>query len=128
VNLFSYKLHEAYQGKDFAILAQPANMFGYQEPKVGNDLLEEIRNKWKAKFTLFNRVTSVNDKAASPLFDYLQNHPNCKGTLGNKIKLSFSKFLVGKDGVPVKRWGGKDDPMGKSVLAAIDKALGNDAL
>jgi len=73
-------------------------------------LLDEIRNKYLAKFMIFER-NDVNGNNAEPLFLYLQKHKNCPGLLGfNGIKWNFTKFLVNKQGVPVKRFAPKDDP------------------
>merc|ERR1712178_17609 len=109
-------------------------MFGYQKPNTGDELKKESEKKYgipgvpgTPKFTIFERVSTVNkgaDKDGSELFMYLQNHEKCSGgILGNSIKLSFTKFLVGKDGNPLARFGGKEDPMGKKIISKIEEAL-----
>lgn len=92
------------------IIGQPCNQFGKQEPKQGQALVDEIRGKWGAEFMICERE-DVNGKDASALFKYLQKHKNCPGILGmNSIKWNFTKFLVNKSGVPVKRFGPKTEP------------------
>jgi len=104
------ELHNKYNDQGLVILGQPCNQFGKQEPKTGKDLQDEIRTKWGAKFTIFER-NDVNGDNAEPLFLYLQKHKNCPGLLGfNGIKWNFTKFLVNKEGVPVKRYAPKDEP------------------
>jgi len=115
------QLHDEYHDQGLVIIGQPCNQFGKQEPKQGKELLDEIRNKWNAKFTLFERA-DVNGKDATELFLYLQKHKNCPGLLGfNAIKWNFTKFLIGKDGQPIKRWAPKDDP--RKAEDDIKKAL-----
>ena len=51
---------------------------------------------------MFSKV-DVNGDSADPLFKFLTS--NKKGLLGSsKIKWNFTKFLVDKDGNPVKRF------------------------
>jgi len=86
-------------------------------------LHQHLQEKWQPKFlsTYFERK-DVNGDNASELFKYLQNHKNCPGILGfNGIKWNFTKFLVGRDGVPIKRYGPKDEP--KKAEKDIVKAL-----
>jgi glutathione peroxidase len=45
------------------------------------------------------------------------------GTLGKKIKWNFTKFLIGKDGQPIKRFAPTKKP--KDIEEYIKKALGN---
>jgi len=105
------KLHNQYKDQGLVIIGQPCNQFGKQEPKEGKELSDEIRGKYKAEFMICERE-EVNGKNASDLFLYLQKHKNCPGILGmNSIKWNFTKFLVNKSGVPVKRFGPKTEPM-----------------
>jgi len=120
------ELHEKYNNQGLEIIAQPCNQFGSQEPLEGQDLYNHITSKYQPKFmeNYFAR-NDVNGKNASELFLYLQNHKNCPGFMGiNSIKWNFSKFLIGKDGVPIKRFGPKENPLG--FEKHIVKALGND--
>ena len=44
----------------------------------------------------------VNGRAAHPVFRYLKDE--LPGILGGRIKWNFTKFLVGRDGKPLKRF------------------------
>jgi len=103
-------LQNKYASKGLVILAQPSNQFGGQEPLSGKKLLDHVKSAFGAEFQFFER-NDVNGNSAVPLWLYLQNHPNCGGTLGNGIKWNFSKFLVDKNGQPVKRFGTTDSPL-----------------
>jgi len=102
-------LHERYSAAGLVIVGQPCNQFGKQEPLDGQALKEHIDNKYKPLWTICEKE-DVNGKDATELYKFLQSHKNCKGTLGNKLKWNFTKFLVGKDGVPCKRYSPKTSP------------------
>ena len=117
------ELEETYQnyGKDgFEVLAFPCNQFGGQEPGSNEQIQEFCEIGYKTTFPLFSKVDVKGDKA-SPLFQYLTE--SLPGLLGSKaIKWNFTKFLIGPDGVPVKRFAPKDSV--KSVVAPeIEKLL-----
>lgn len=57
---------------------------------------------------MFSKI-NVNGDGADPLWKYLKHKQG--GTLGSFIKWNFTKFLVDKNGQPVKRWGPKDPPL-----------------
>jgi glutathione peroxidase len=69
---------------------------------------------------MFDKV-DVNGKNAHPIFDYLKDELG--GTLGKKIKWNFTKFLIGKDGQPIKRFSPTTKP--KDIEKYIKKALNN---
>ncbi len=59
-------------------------------------------------FTLSEKV-EVNGAAAHPLFRYLKKA--APGVLGSEaIKWNFTKFLVGRDGTVVRRYGSMTPP------------------
>ena len=107
-------LHKKYAKDGLVILAQPSNEFGAQEPLEGSKLLNYIKasfcNAPDTEFQFFERA-EVNGENALPLWLYLQNHPNTTGSFGNGIKWNFTKFLVDKNGQPMKRFGTKDGPL-----------------
>ncbi len=95
-------LYEKYKD-DLVVLAFPCNQFGKQEK--GNS--EEIKNfcdlRFNISFPLFDKI-DVNGRDAHPLYKYLKKAlPGLFGT--GKIKWNFTKFLIDRDGTPVKRYG-----------------------
>ena len=64
----------------------------------------------------------VNGSQAHPLFQWLkQQAPGLLGSEG--IKWNFTKFLVGRDGQVIKRYGSMDKPA--ALSADIEQVLGN---
>lgn len=58
---------------------------------------------------MFSKI-KVNGDDAEPLYKYLKSKQG--GLLGSFIKWNFTKFLVDKNGQPVKRYGPNEDPFG----------------
>eukprot|EP01063_Lacrimia_lanifica_P006460 TRINITY_DN1394_c0_g1_i1.p5 TRINITY_DN1394_c0_g1~~TRINITY_DN1394_c0_g1_i1.p5 ORF type:complete len:118 (+),score=61.69 TRINITY_DN1394_c0_g1_i1:238-591(+) len=100
------------------VLAFPCNQFGGQEPGSNADVKQFAQGKYGFEGVLFDKI-DVNGANAHPMWLWLQN--KLEGTLGNKIKWNFSKFLIDKDGIPVKRFGPKDSvkSMEKDLMALM---------
>ena len=62
----------------------------------------------------------VNGAATHPVFRYLKNE--VPGVLGGRIKWNFTKFLIGRDGKPLKRFAPFTTPekMETVILAALE--------
>jgi glutathione peroxidase len=100
------KLHEEYKGKGLEILGFPCNQFAGQEPG-GKDEIETCLLNYGVDFQMFDKI-DVNGKNAHPIFKYLKKE--LPGTLGGRIKWNFTKFLIDKDGNPVKRFAPSTKP------------------
>lgn len=89
-------------GNKIEILAFPCNQFAKQEPGDDQQIQEFCRTNYQTSFCVFQK-TKVNGKDAHPIFSYLQN--SLPGVLGSKkIKWNFTKFLIDKEGKPIKRF------------------------
>ena len=95
------KLYKKYKDQGLVILGFPCNQFGRQEPGTEKEIQEGCLINYGVSFPVFRKI-KVNGNDAHPLFVYLKS---ClSGFLGSSIKWNFTKFLIGKDGVPVKRY------------------------
>jgi glutathione peroxidase len=102
------KLHQKYKDKGFAVLGFPCNQFGSQEPGSEAQIKTFCETSFGVKFPLFSKV-DVNGPQAHPLFNFLTEAK--PGFLGSrKIKWNFTKFLVDREGVPLKRFGSNTSP------------------
>lgn len=86
---------------DFVILGFPCNQFGNQEPGDAKQIQEGCLVNYGVSFPMFAKI-DVNGPNAHPLFKYLKDE--LPGFPGKKIKWNFTKFLVDKNGKPVKRF------------------------
>lgn len=68
---------------------------------------------------MFEKI-DVNGGTAHPVFRYLKDE--LPGVLGGRIKWNFTKFLIGRDGTPLKRFAPFTTP--EKMEAAIVAALG----
>lgn len=112
-----YKKHAA-QG--LVVLGFPCNQFGKQEPGGADDISRTCYVNYGVSFPMFEKV-DVNGAAAHPLFRYLKDA--LPGVLGGRIKWNFTKFLVGRDGKPLKRFAPISTP--EKIETAIIAALKN---
>lgn len=95
------ELHEKYQPEGLTILAFPCNQFGKQEPGTADEIARGCLVNYGVSFQVFDKV-AVNGAQAHPVFRFLKRQ--LPGVLGGRIKWNFTKFLLDRDGVPVKRF------------------------
>ncbi|CAC5414520.1 GPX4 [Mytilus coruscus] len=114
VSLEKYKghvlqaLHAKYaESKGLRILGFPCNQFGSQEPGTEAEIKSFVTDKFGVQFDMFSKI-NVNGNDGHPLFKYLKHKQG--GTLGDFIKWNFTKFLVNKEGIPVKRYAPNTEP------------------
>ena len=105
---------------DLVVLGFPCNQFGAQEPGTEDEIASFCDLNFKVSFPLFSKI-DVNGDDAHPLYKYLTN--DLPGVLGTEaIKWNFTKFLIGRDGVPIARYAPTTTPesIEDDVRAAID--------
>jgi glutathione peroxidase len=102
------KLYESYKDKGFTVLGFPCDQFGHQEPGDEAEIKNFCSLTYDVKFPLFAKV-EVNGANAHSLYTFLKSEK--PGLLGSQaIKWNFTKFLIGKDGVVLKRYAPTDTP------------------
>jgi glutathione peroxidase len=106
-------LYEEFHSRGLEILAFPCNQFGGQEPGTPLQIEQFCSTKYGITFPIFQK-TDVNGPHTHPLFAYLKTA--APGLLGTEaIKWNFTKFLIGRDGLPLKRYASASSPAGISV-------------
>ncbi|OIP81731.1 MAG: glutathione peroxidase [Porphyromonadaceae bacterium CG2_30_38_12] len=111
-------LYDKYKDKGLVILGFPCNQFGNQEPGSEEDIAKGCVLNYGVKFPMFAKV-DVNGSSAHPLFKYLRN--KLKGTLVSNVKWNFTKFLIDRNGNPVKRFAPITNP--ENMIEDIEKLL-----
>lgn len=94
-------LYQKYKDAGFVILGFPCNQFGGQEPGSAEEIAQTCQINYGVTFPMFAKV-NVNGADAHPLFSWLKSE--LPGLLGKSIKWNFTKFLVGRNGQPLKRF------------------------
>jgi glutathione peroxidase len=113
------QLHERYGERGLSVIGFPCNQFGGQDPGADEQILGFCQKNYGVSFAMMSKV-EVNGPGAHPLFQWLTR--SAPGILGTQaIKWNFTKFLIGKDGQVIKRYGSMDKP--ESLQADIEAAL-----
>ena len=94
-------LYEKYKDQGLVILGFPCNQFGKQEPGTEKEISEGCLINYGVSFPMFSK-TEVNGENAHPIYKYLKNR--LPGVFGKNIKWNFAKFLIDRNGKPVKRF------------------------
>jgi glutathione peroxidase len=111
-------LHKKYSDKGLVIIGCPCNQFGQQEPGSAEQIQGECLINYGVDFTMTEKI-DVNGENSHPLYKYLRTE--LSGILGNKIKWNFTKFLIGRDGKPLKRFAPTTKP--EALEKYIEQAL-----
>ncbi|PZO15927.1 MAG: glutathione peroxidase [Leptolyngbya foveolarum] len=109
-------LEKAYGDRGLTIVGVPCNQFGKQEPGSPDQIKDFTKSKYDVDFPLLEKQ-DVNGANRSPLYQFLVDN-------GPDIDWNFGKFLVGRDGTTVERFGSRTAPDDAELKAAIEKALG----
>lgn len=110
-------LDEKYRDQGLRILAFPCNQFAGQEPGSSKQIFANIKKRG-VDFDVFQKI-DVNGRNAHPLWRYLQKRQS--GIFGGYIKWNFTKFLINKQGQPVKRYAPATMPL--DLVPDIEKLL-----
>lgn len=101
-------LYDEFKDHDFEILGFPSNQFGQQDPGSNEEISEFCQLNYGVTFPMFEKL-EVKGSSAHPLFQYLSKE--APGILGSKaIKWNFTKFLIDRNGKPVKRYSPQTTP------------------
>ncbi|TPW31730.1 glutathione peroxidase [Martelella alba] len=95
-------LYRRYGEQGLVVLGFPCNQFGGQEPGSDQEIADFCKTSFNVDFPMFSKI-DVNGDKAHPLYaDLKKDKPGFLGS--GMIKWNFTKFLVGKDGEPLKRY------------------------
>ena len=112
-------LYERYAARGLEILGFPCNQFGKQEPGDAQQIDAFCEKNYRVKFPMFDKI-DVNGAHAHPLYRYLTEE--APGVLGTEaIKWNFTKFLIDREGRPVKRYAPVTKP--DAIEPDIEKLL-----
>jgi len=143
------ELTAKYASQGLQVLGFPCNQFGMQENMGNGDILNILKyvragNNFVPTFQMFQKV-AVNGATADPLFAWLRSKlprpaddvagtmllvPNQMYALWAPItrtdmEWNFSKFLLGRNGLPIKRWSPDVASTDAGLVDDLVKALNN---
>ncbi len=115
------KLYQACKGRGFVVLGFPANNFMGQEPGTEAEIKQFCSLTYGVTFPMFSKI-SVRGTDIHPLYAFLTDkkiHPE----FGGAISWNFNKFLIGRAGQVLARYGSRTEPDDPGLRAAIENAL-----
>ncbi|MEZ5186970.1 MAG: glutathione peroxidase [Candidatus Nanopelagicales bacterium] len=113
------QLYEQYKDQGLTVIGFPCNQFGNQDPGSNDEIAEFCQVNYGVTFPMMGKIDVKGDDA-DPLYKWLTSE--ARGILGSKsIKWNFTKFLVGRDGEVIERFGSQDEPA--KMREAIEAAL-----
>ena len=113
------KLWQDHRDQGLVVIGFPSNQFGAQDPGSNDEIASFCQVNYGVSFPMMAKV-EVNGAGAHPLFGWLKTE--APGLLGTQaIKWNFTKFLVGRDGQVIRRYGPQDKPQAleADIVAAL---------
>ena len=112
------KLYQKYKEQGLVILGFPCNQFANQEPGDSKAIEQGCLINYGVTFPMFEKV-DVNGENTHAIFKYLKN--SVFALFGKKIKWNFTKFIVDRNGNPIKRFAPTTKP--EKLEKMIEKLL-----
>jgi glutathione peroxidase len=95
------KLYGGLREQGLVVLGFPCDQFANQEFDDDAEIADFCQLNYGVSFPMFAKI-DVNGSSAHPLFDWLRTEKG--GVLGDAIKWNFTKFLINREGKPVRRY------------------------
>ena len=114
------QLYTTYKDKGLVLLGVPCNQFMGQEPGTAKEIASFCSQRYGVTFPLLEKQ-NVNGNKRSSLYTALISS---EVGAGKKVGWNFEKFLVGRDGEVVARFGSGTKPQSPELVRAIEQALG----
>ena len=102
------ELYRKYKDRGLVVLGFPCNQFLAQEPGNPEEIGAFCAMNFGVSFPMFEKI-EVNGPGTHPLYRWLKAAR--RGLLGTqRIKWNFTKFLVDRQGAPVRRYAPRTEP------------------
>ncbi|PZP40259.1 MAG: glutathione peroxidase [Pseudomonas fluorescens] len=111
-------LYQKYKEQGFTIVGVPSNNFGSQEPDTETDIEQVCRYNYGVTFPMAQKENVIGKQAHS----FYKWVPAQLG-LGSAPKWNFHKYLIGRDGKPVKFYLSTTSPLSSKLTEAIETEL-----
>ncbi len=114
-------LYEEHGEQGLVILGFPCNQFRSQEPGSNLEIKEFCLKEYQVTFDMFAKI-DVNGANRAPFYEYLTKQELAPAKAGD-ISWNFEKFVIGRDGKPIARFGSKVRPDSDEFTEVVKKAL-----
>ena len=114
-------LYKTHKDRGLVTLGFPANNFLGQEPGTEAEIKNFCTLTYGVTFPMFAKI-SVKGKNIHPLYTFLTSKETDPKFSGD-ITWNFNKFLIGRDGAIIGRFGSRTSPDTKDLMEAVEQAL-----
>ncbi len=114
------ELEKQYSSKGLIVLGIPSSDFGDEELKDPAAMQKYYTDTAHANFPVFAKAT-ITGVHEIPLYQFLCD-PN-QSVPGGELRWNYTKFILGRDGHPLKRFEVDVDPSDVDFRVAIESAL-----
>jgi glutathione peroxidase len=115
-------MYEKYKDRGLVIIGVPCNDFGSQEPGSAEEIKAFCTEKYSVTFPLMAKI-HVKGPEQHPLYAALTSKDaGIPGPAGD-IDWNFAKFVIGRDGKPIKRFANKVQPDAPELVETVETAL-----
>lgn len=111
------RLYERFKAQGFVVLGFPSNDFGKQEPGSPEEIRAFCSSKYRVNFPMFEKAATQAGPEQSPVYAALGR------ATGSLPEWNFGKYLIGRDGKPVKFYPSQVDPEDAALVKAVEGAL-----
>ena len=108
-------LYRKHRSDGLVVLGFPANDFAGQEPRSNDEIAAFCKANYGVTFPMFAK-TAVTGERANALFRRL-------GAAAGAPEWNFNKYLVGRDGEVVARFGAGTEPDDSELVERLDALL-----
>lgn len=112
------ELHEKYADQGLAIVGVPCNQFMGQEPGSSEEIATFCQKNYGVTFDMLAKVNVKGDEKCALYKDLVEASQS-----GKEVSWNFNKFLVGRDGKLIARYGSRVKPDSVQLTEAIEAAL-----
>lgn len=112
-------LYQKYKDQGLVVAGMPCNDFGGQEPGTEAEIQQFCSSKYSVTFPLYSKL-SIKGEGKHPLYAALTGADSPQP---GEVKWNFEKFLIGRDGKILARFGSGVKPDSDELVAAVEKAL-----
>lgn len=106
--------------RGLVVIGVPSNDFGVfsgQEPGEDAEIKKFCSLTYGVTFPMMTKVKVSGDQA-DPFYRWLITRPG-----SGAVSWNFNKYLIGRDGTTIRRFGSSTAPNDKELIGAIDAAL-----
>ncbi len=112
------ELFDKYADQGLAVVGVPCNQFGGQEPGTASEIATFCEKNYGVTFDMLSKVNVRGEEKCDLYKDLVSASES-----NREVRWNFEKFLVGRDGKLIVRYGSMTEPTSKKLVAEIESAL-----